>query len=95
MTPEQEAAERADLGQPGSRPDYHGAGLHIPIIVYGPPRGWRRLTAHGGHATPEAATAVAAKVIARERANLARDLLRPEFNYLREKLGLPPLERAS
>lgn len=94
MTPEQEAAERADLGQPSSRPDYHGAGLFIPIIVYGPGH-WRRLTAHGGHPTPEAATEAAAKVIARQREQLARDLRKPGLNYARIAYGLPPLEESA
>lgn len=91
MTPEQEAAQRADLGQPASALDFHGTGNYVPIIDY--PQGrWRLVRTGGMYPTRAEAEQCAAKAIARQREQLARDLAKPGRNYAREALGLPPLE---
>lgn len=92
MTPEQEAAERADLGQPASALDFHGTGLYVPIIDFPDTGNWVRVRAGGSYPTRTEAEACAAEAIARQRAQLARDLAKPGRNYARAALGLPPLE---
>lgn len=91
MTPEQEAAERADLGQPASALDFHGTGNYVPIIRYRQGH-WRLVRSGGMYPTRAEAESCAAKAIAHQREQLARDLSKPGRNYARAALGLPPLE---
>lgn len=92
MTPEQEAAQRYDFGEPASAADFHGSGMFVPIIRF--PKGdtWRLVRTGGMFPTREGAEDWAAKAIQHQRDQLARDLRKPGRNYVREQLGLPPLE---